>query len=137
MMKCLICDIVSGKEKSFNVFEDNNFIGFLDIRPLFIGHCLISPKNHVENIYSLPVNIGNNFLTSIQNLGKAIKKAVNSEGTFIAINNNVSQTIPHLHVHIVPRNKGDGLKGFFWPRTEYESEEHFKEIQHKIITCLD
>ncbi len=131
-MKCLICEIVKGDEKSFKIFEDDDFIAFLDIRPLFPGHCLMAPKQHVENIYSLSPDKGNNFLSAIQTIGNAITRGMASEGTFIAINNNVSQSIPHLHIHIVPRNKGDGLKGFFWPRNKYESLDQIRETQEKI-----
>lgn len=135
-MSCLICDIIRGEKSSYNVLENENFIAFLDIKPLFLGHCLLSPKQHIETIYDLPPTIGNEFLSTIQQLGTAVQNATESQGTFIAINNTVSQAIPHLHVHIVPRNKGDGLKGFFWPRTKYENEEQMKEVQKKIKSYI-
>lgn len=135
-MSCLICEIINEEKPSFKIFENENFVAFLDIKPLFVGHCLISPKQHIQTLYELPSSLGNEWLTTIQRLGNAIKKAMGAEGTFIAINNTVSQSIPHLHVHIVPRKKGDGLKGFFWPRNQYKNEEHLIEIQKKIKDCL-
>lgn len=133
---CVICNINAKKEKGFIVFEDDDYLVFLDTKPLFKGHCLLAPKQHVRTLYELPTEMGNSFLSTIQSLGKAIKKAFQAEGTFIAINNEVSQSIPHLHAHIVPRNKGDGLKGFFWPRIRYESEAEMQEIQSKIQQYL-
>ena len=135
-MKCVICDIVSQQTKSFKVFEDEEFIAFLDIKPLFLGHCLIAPKEHIETIYLLAAEKGNHLLNIIQLIGNAVERGMQAQGTFLAVNNTVSQSIPHLHVHVVPRKKGDGLKGFFWPRTQYESDEQFIETQNKIKKFL-
>ncbi len=136
MKNCVIDQIIEKKLKAYIVFEDNDFIAFLDHRPIFLGHTLLSTKKHYETIYDLPDNLVQPLFSLTQQIGKAIECAMNSQGSFIAMNNIVSQSIPHLHIHIVPRNKGDGLKGFFWPRTKYKSDEHFVEIQQKIIKTL-
>ncbi len=135
-MSCLICEIIEGNKKSYTVFEDANFMAFLDIKPLFVGHCLLVPKEHYQTLYHLPTELSSPFLIAIQTVGLAIEKAMGAAGTFVANNNTVSQSIPHLHVHIVPRNKGDGLKGFFWPRTVYVNEKHFLETQEKIKIAI-
>lgn len=129
---CAICNIINGTSKSYVIYEDEFFIAFLDAKPLFIGHSLLAPKHHFETIYDLPAVQGNIFLTTIQKVGTAITAALKAEGTFIAVNNKVSQSIDHLHIHLVPRKKGDGLKGFFWPRMKYKSEVHILEVQQAI-----
>ncbi|KTC81657.1 HIT family protein [Legionella brunensis] len=129
---CIIDLIVGKKEKAYIVFEDEQFIAFLDYRPLFPGHTLLAPKEHIHTFYDLSASLIVPFYQLMQSIGKSIEKAMGAEGSFIAMNNRVSQSIPHLHAHLVPRNKGDGLKGFFWPRTKYMSEEHILETQEKI-----
>lgn len=131
-IKCTICDIINKTVKNFIVYEDDLFLSFLDIKPLFIGHCLIAPKLHFQTIYDLPYLTGNEMLLAIQKIGTAITLAMKAQGTFIAINNNVSQSIAHLHIHLVPRNKGDGLKGFFWPRIKYKNENEMLAVQLAI-----
>ncbi|MCE3045540.1 HIT family protein [Legionella sp. 16cNR16C] len=133
---CIIDLIVAGKEKAYVVFEDEQFIAFLDHRPLFPGHVLLSPKTHIANFDELPITLVEPLFILTQRLSKAIIKAMQASGSFIATNNKVSQSIPHLHIHIVPRNKGDGLKGFFWPRQRYRNDVHLLETQLKIIDCL-
>lgn len=130
--ECIFDLIVAKKERAFFVFEDENFIAFLDSRPLFPGHTLLVPKVHIKTIYDLPDTLASSLFFLTQRIGKAVEKAMDAAGSFIAINNTISQSVPHLHVHIVPRNKQDGLKGFFWPRTHYESEVHMREVQEKI-----
>lgn len=134
--KCVICDIINNAQKGYIVFENDAFIAFLDHHPLFYGHCLLSPKQHVEDIYGIGNDLTSELLLRIQKIGKAVQTACQSQGTFIAINNTVSQSIPHLHIHIVPRNKGDGLKGFFWPRTKYQNEAQLIEVRDKIKASL-
>ncbi|KTD52544.1 Histidine triad (HIT) protein [Legionella quinlivanii] len=133
---CIIDQIVAGKEKAYVVFEDEQFIAFLDHHPLFPGHVLLSPKTHIANFDELPIALVEPLFILAQKLSKAIIKAMQASGSFIATNNKVSQSIPHLHIHIVPRNKGDGLKGFFWPRQRYRNDAHLLETQRKIIDCL-
>lgn len=137
--KCIVCDIIQGKQKAHIIYEDNNFISFLDIHPLFLGHSLLAPKQHIETFYQLPQELGNELISKMQLIGTAITRMMNAQGSFIAMNNVVSQSIAHLHIHIVPRNKGDGLKGFFWPRMRYKSEEeaiNIKNILEKEINRL-
>lgn len=136
MMDCKFCDVVKNELEIFSVFEDKDCIAFLDVRPLFLGHCLLIPKSHVETIYDLPDTLVGSYFTNVKKIGKAVEKAMNAQGSFIAMNNIVSQSVPHLHAHIVPRNKGDGLKGFFWPRTNYASLEEMREIQERIKKYL-
>lgn len=129
---CLFCQIAKGKEKATVVFEDKRFIAFLDKRPLFPGHCLLMPKRHFTTLYDLPQSLIKPLFTLTQKIGEAIENAMQAEGSFIAINNQVSQSVPHLHIHIVPRKFKDGLKGFFWPRQNYQDEEHARQIQAAI-----
>ena len=114
--KCVFCDIINGQAQANRIWEDEHSLVFLDRRPLFPGHCLVVPKQHLKELTDLPLANVDAFFGNVQMISRVVKQALESEGTFVAINNNVSQSVPHLHVHIVPRNKGDGLKGFFWPR---------------------
>lgn len=134
--ECIIDLIIEKKEKAYIVFEDEQFIAFLDHRPLFPGHTLLAPKTHFRTLYDLPDSLVGPLFSLTKTLGTAIEKAMGASGSFIAMNNIVSQSIPHLHVHIVPRNKQDGLKGFFWPRTKYDNEAHFNEVLNKIKSEL-
>jgi len=129
---CAIDLIVDKKEPASIVYEDELFIAFLDHHPLFPGHTLLAPKKHLKTLYDLPAQWVSPFFSLSQRLGQAVEQATSAAGSFIAINNTVSQSIPHLHLHIVPRNKGDGLKGFFWPRTHYENEQHKQDTLEKI-----
>jgi histidine triad (HIT) family protein len=129
---CTFCDVVSGQIRSVIVFEDQDCLGFLDQRPLFPGHSLLVPKRHFETLIDLPDKLVNSLFSSAKLLTSAVQNACHAEGSFVAINNKVSQSVPHLHVHIVPRRKGDGLKGFFWPRFPYRSEEDKQAIAQAI-----
>jgi histidine triad (HIT) family protein len=137
MTDCLFCRIATGELEAQIVFEDDNSLAFLDHRPLFPGHCLLIPRNHVETLDDLPTDLILPFFSNSQLLSRAVRSAVNAEGTFVAMNNRVSQSVPHLHVHIVPRCKGDGLKGFFWPRNKYSSQEEMIRVREKIKTALN
>ena len=129
---CTFCDVVSGQIRSAIVFEDQDCLGFLDHRPLFPGHSLLVPKKHVETLSDLPDELVTSLFSSAKLLTTAVQNACHAEGSFVAINNKVSQSVPHLHVHIVPRRKGDGLKGFFWPRFPYRSEDDKQGIAQAI-----
>jgi histidine triad (HIT) family protein len=131
---CVVCSIPDSQERHYIVYQDKKFIAFLDIKPVFKGHCLLSPKKHYSTLYDLPKKDLQGYFSILQRLGLAIEKVRDAQGTFIGINNKVSQSIPHLHTHVIPRSKDDGLKGFFWPRVSYESELEKKEIQTKIQT---
>jgi histidine triad (HIT) family protein len=114
------------------VFEDELSLAFLDHRPVFPGHCLLIPKQHFETLTDLPENLIGPFFKNVQLLSRAVESAMEAHGTFVAMNNRVSQSVPHLHTHIVPRRRKDGLKGFFWPRQPYKSEEEAESVQEKI-----
>lgn len=119
----MFCGVVDGSVDAAVVFRDEFAVGFLDHRPLFAGHVLVVPIEHVDTIVDLPTELVYPFTRRVQAVAAALPPAVGAQGTFVAINNVVSQSVPHLHVHVVPRTKGDGLRGFFWPRTRYESGE--------------
>ena len=136
MAECLFCRIVSGELPATIVYEDDNSVAFLDHRPLFPGHTLLVPREHVETLGDLSVKIVGPYFEAAQLLARAVESAMDAEGTFVAMNNRVSQSVPHLHVHIVPRRKKDGLKGFFWPRTKYKSDEEMEAVKRKISAAL-
>jgi histidine triad (HIT) family protein len=129
---CLFCRIVSGEVPATIVFDDDNSVAFLDHRPLFHGHTLLVPRVHVETLGELPVSLVGPFFKTAQLLSRAIEPALGAEGTFVAMNNRVSQSVPHLHVHVVPRRRKDGLKGFFWPRTKYKSDDEMLAVKKLI-----
>ena len=133
---CLFCRIVSGELPATVVYEDDVAVAFLDHRPLFHGHTLLVPRDHVETLGELPVSIVGPYFKAAQLLARAVESGLEAEGTFVAMNNRVSQSVPHLHVHVVPRRRKDGLKGFFWPRTKYKSDEEMKVVQRKIAAAL-
>jgi histidine triad (HIT) family protein len=133
---CLFCRIVSGEVAATIVYEDDKSVAFLDHRPLFHGHTLLVPRVHVETLGELPVSLVGPFFKTAQLLARAVEPALGAEGTFVAMNNRVSQSVPHLHVHVVPRRRKDGLKGFFWPRTKYKSEEEMVAVKKLIAAEL-
>ena len=135
-MSCLFCGIVSREVDASIVFEDDISLVFLDHRPLFPGHCLLVPKSHFETLNDLSVELVGPLFTNVQLLTRAVELALEAEGSFVAMNNRVSQSVPHLHVHIVPRRRKDGLKGFFWPRNKYESTAHLGEVQTSIKAAI-
>jgi len=133
---CLFCRIVSGELPALIVYEDEVSVGFLDHRPVFHGHTLLVPREHVETLGELPTKLVEPYFKAAQLLARAVESGLDADGTFVAMNNRVSQSVPHLHVHVVPRRRKDGLKGFFWPRTKYDNEEEMKVMQRKIKTAL-
>ena len=135
-MNCLFCAIVNGEVSAAVVFEDEVSLAFLDHRPLFTGHSLLVPKIHFETLTDLPHSLVGPFFQNAQLLATAVEVALEAEGTFVAMNNRVSQSVPHLHVHIVPRRKKDGLKGFFWPRRKYQDEAEMLEVQKEIRSAI-
>lgn len=133
---CLFCRIVSGVVEAAVVFESEDTVVFLDHRPLFPGHCLVVPRNHVETLTDLSESSIEPLFKRVQTIAEAVENAMEAEGTFVAMNNRVSQSVPHLHVHVVPRKRKDGLKGFFWPRTKYKSLEEMMEVASRISARL-
>jgi histidine triad (HIT) family protein len=132
---CAFCAIVAGSE-SHVVLDDDHCLAFLDHRPVFPGHCLLVPKQHYETLADVPpAQVAPLFLRA-RDLSAAVEEGMGADGTFVAINNRVSQSVPHLHVHVVPRRKKDGLRGFFWPRLRYGSPEEMTEAQGRIRDAL-
>ena len=131
-MDCLFCEIVAGNIPAATVFEDQRTLAFLDHRPLFPGHCLLIPKTHLETLAELPEDLTGPLFGNARLLAQAVEQAMNGEGSFVAINNRVSQSVPHLHVHIVPRRRKDGLRGFFWPRHKYESAAEMERVRQSV-----
>jgi histidine triad (HIT) family protein len=134
---CRFCRIVAGDEPSHVVFEDDRTLAFLDNRPLFPGHALLVPREHYETLGELPDQLVSPLFESARLLSVAIPKAMRKPGSFVAMNNVVSQSVPHLHVHVVPRKQKDGLRGFFWPRTKYESEDQMREVAERVRKAVD
>lgn len=133
---CAFCDIVANRADAEIVFADDRNLGFLDIRPLFPGHCLLIPRRHFPTLADLPPDEIAPLFATTQRLSRAVPRALGAAGTFVAMNNVVSQSVPHLHIHVVPRNPKDGLKGFFWPRRGYRDEAHLHETAAAIRTAL-
>lgn len=133
---CAFCSIVAGDSQAHAVFEDETFLAFLDIRPLFPGHTLLIPKEHFATLPDLPPPLIGPLFTVARTLSEAIPGAMGATGSFVAINNVVSQSVPHLHVHVVPRRPKDGLRGFFWPRTTYKGEREMTEVMARIRAAL-
>jgi histidine triad (HIT) family protein len=133
---CLFCKVVNREVPARLVFEDEISLAFLDHRPVFPGHCLLIPKTHYETLTDLPEDLIGPFFKRAQLLARAVESAMEAHGTFVAMNNRVSQSVPHLHVHIVPRRRKDGLKGFFWPRYPYPGDEAADAAQLAIRQAL-
>ena len=134
---CLFCDIAAGKLAAHVVYDDAVVVGFLDHRPVFPGHVLVIPRNHHETLADLPAADLPHYFTVIQRIAAKLPEALAAVGTFVAINNKVSQSVPHLHCHVVPRRPKDGLRGFFWPRTKYADEAQMAEVAAKVKAALD
>jgi histidine triad (HIT) family protein len=134
---CLFCKIVVGEVPARLVFEDEISLAFLDHRPVFPGHCLLIPKEHFETLTDLPAQLIGPFFKNAQLLSRAVESALEAHGTFVAMNNRVSQSVPHLHIHVVPRRRKDGLKGFFWPRYPYKSEEEADAVQSAVRRAME
>jgi histidine triad (HIT) family protein len=120
---CVFCSIIAGETAADVVLDEPDFLAFLDARPVFKGHALLVPRAHVVTLLDLPASLRDGFLAAAQVLASAVVEGLGAQGSFVAMNNVVSQSVPHLHLHVVPRTKGDGLRGFFWPRTRYANGE--------------
>jgi histidine triad (HIT) family protein len=135
-MSCLFCQIVAGEVPARVVLADDDFVGFLDTRPVFKGHTLLVPRTHVVTLPDLPATLRDGFMASAQRLATAMVEGLGAQGSFVALNNTVSQSVPHLHCHVVPRTKGDGLRGFFWPRTKYADEAEAADYAERLTAAL-
>ncbi|WP_028652625.1 HIT family protein [Nocardioides halotolerans] len=133
---CLFCTIVAGEADADVVLEDDVVVAFLDTRPVFKGHVLLVPRDHVVTLPDLPASLRDGFLAAAQRLATAMVDALGAQGSFVAMNNVVSQSVPHLHLHVVPRTKADGLRGFFWPRTKYADAAEQTAYAEKLRAAL-
>jgi histidine triad (HIT) family protein len=133
---CPFCAIVRGEAPAHEVLRDEVAVAFLDRRPLFKGHVLLVPTDHVETLPDLPVDDVGPFFARGQRLAAAMESGLHAMGSFVALNNRISQSVPHLHLHVVPRSRKDGLRGFFWPRTKYDSEDEMATYAARVRGSL-
>lgn len=134
-MSCLFCRIVAGQEPAEVVLERDDVVGFLDVRPVFPGHVLLVPRVHVDTLTELPDELLVPLFAAARETAAVVKDVLGAQGSFVAMNNTVSQSVPHLHVHVVPRTKGDGLRGFFWPRVRY-AEGQAQDVAARLRAVL-
>ena len=133
---CKFCQIIAGEIPAHFVLDTDEVVAFLDHRPLFPGHTLVLPRGHVETLADLPPDRVGPFFLQVQRVEAAVRTAMEAQGSFVAENNVVSQSVPHLHVHVVPRRRKDGLRGFFWPRTRYASDAEMAAVAARITQEL-
>ncbi len=133
---CLFCDIARDEAQAARVLETGPVVAFLDHRPLFPGHCLVIPREHVETLGDLPGSLTAPLFDAAAAVARAVEAGLGADGSFVAVNNRVSQRGPHLPVHGGPRRRGDGLRGFFWPRGRYESPDAMEEVRARIARAL-
>ncbi len=135
---CVFCDIVAGRVPAHVVLDDELTMAFLDARPLFPGHTLLVPRSHVEALPELPAEMVGPYFERAQRLARAMESpdGMGAAGSFVAVNNRISQSVPHLHTHVVPRNVKDGLRGFFWPRTRYADDAEAAAVADRLRAAL-
>jgi histidine triad (HIT) family protein len=133
----MFCDIIAGTRPAHVVLSDDVAVAFLDARPVFKGHVLVAPRVHVMTLPDLPADLVGPLFLRVQQVSAAMPGALGAQGSFVAVNNVVSQSVPHLHVHVVPRTKGDGLRGFFWPRTRYASDDEAEDYARRLRKVLE
>lgn len=136
MADCVFCDVVAGVSPAFRVADEDAGVAFLDNRPVFRGHVLVVPRTHLVTLGDLPASSLAGYFGLVQRIALAVEAGLGTGGTFVAINNRASQSVPHLHTHVVPRSKGDGLRGFFWPRTRYSSAAEAESYARRIADAL-
>lgn len=129
---CRFCEIVAGTREARIVFRDDLSVAFLDARPLFPGHCLLVPRNHYRTLTDIPSDLIGPLFSNAQHLANAVEQTMKAEGSFVAMNNAVSQSVPHFHIHIVPRRHKDGLRGFFWPRGKYRDQAEEQAVENAL-----
>ena len=134
---CAFCAIADGTAEAYMVYEDERTLAFLDRRPLFPGHALVIPRAHVETLPDLPAGEVGALFGVVRLIARAMPEAMGAEGTFVANNNRVSQSVPHLHVHVAPRSRGDGLRGFFWPRRRYDGPGQMRDAQSRLRAAIE
>ena len=136
MAGCIFCAIVADSTPAFRVCDEPDGVAFLDTRPVFHGHVLVVPREHHETLGDLPGPSIAGYFALVRRIALAVEAGLGAGGTFVAMNNRVSQSVPHLHTHVVPRTRGDGLRGFFWPRHKYDTAEQAQSYAHRIATAL-
>ena len=134
---CLFCEIIAGERPAHRVLDREQIVGFLDVRPVFKGHVLLVPRVHTDQLADLPTELIEPFFSAVREVAGRLPRALEAHGTFVAMNNVVSQSVPHLHCHVVPRRRKDGLRGFFWPRTRYTDDAEAASYAARIATALD
>lgn len=135
-MSCAFCAVIAETNEAAIVYEDAVSVAFLDHRPLFHGHTLLAPREHIETLADLPAELLAPLFANAQRLARAMETALGAQGSFVAINNRVSQSVPHLHIHVVPRNPKDGLKGFFWPRGKYADSAEMEAVRRRLSAAM-
>jgi histidine triad (HIT) family protein len=135
-MDCAFCEIVAGRRPAHVVLDDGPVMAFLDDRPLFKGHVLLVPRTHYETLADLPAELLEPFFGTAQKLSAVMETELGAAGSFVAMNNKISQSVPHLHTHVVPRNRKDGLRGFFWPRTKYDDDDEARAYAARLRGAL-
>ncbi len=136
MSGCVFCEIVAGEVPAFRVVDEPGGVAFLDTRPVFKGHLLVVPRPHLVTLADLPAEALPGYFGLVRRLAVAVEAGLGAGGTFVAMNNKVSQSVPHLHTHVVPRTRGDGLRGFFWPRTRYRDDAEAADHADRIRAAL-
>lgn len=133
---CVFCQIARGELAAHVVLDEPHVVAFLDRSPIFHGHCLVVPRLHIRTLPEVPRDLLEPLFSAAQRIATAVEAGLGAEGTFVAMNNKISQSVPHLHVHVVPRRKKDGLRGFFWPRVKYASDEEMAAVATQIRNAL-
>jgi histidine triad (HIT) family protein len=133
----VFCAIIAGEQAAHIVADTPDGVAFLDRRPVFPGHTLVVPRDHIETLIDLPATLLPGYFLLVQRIARAVEVGLEADGTFVGINNKISQSVPHLHTHVVPRRRKDGLRGFFWPRSPYPSEEEAAKIADRIRSALE
>jgi histidine triad (HIT) family protein len=135
--ECAFCQIVAGERPAHVVLDTDEVLAFLDVRPVFPGHCLLIPREHHDTLLDLPEGLVSHLFLQAQRLVRAVQEAMEAHGTFVAMNNVVSQSVPHAHLHVVPRRRKDGLRGFFWPRQRYDDESQMAQTAERIRAAIE
>jgi histidine triad (HIT) family protein len=133
---CVFCKIIAGEIPTAKVYEDEKTVVFLDNGPLFPGHCLVCPREHYDTLLDVPGSMMEPLFSTAQLMARAVEEGLGAAGSFLAINNKISQSVPHLHVHVIPRRPKDGMKGFFWPRRPYKDDEHMQETVDALRSAI-
>jgi len=133
----VFCEVIGGRQGATKVLDEPDVVAFLDTSPVFKGHVLVVPRDHHETLVDVPTELLTPLFSTVQRVQRAVVEGVGAQGTFVAMNNVVSQSVPHLHVHVIPRTKGDGLRGFFWPRVKYDGAEEHEAYASRIRDALD